>query len=244
MGGIMKSLIRIAAFSFASIASVQALANQPVLVPVTTTTMPQPQPPAPAYAPVEQPTFAAPPAPIASSTSENAVLRAGTPVSLRLLEEITTKKKAAKVGQRFQLEVAVAVEIDGIVVIPAGTPAWGELTSVRNKGMWGKSGKLEARLLYMRVNGRQIRLTGNFDDKGVTGTAGVVGAVALIPVAGFFMTGTSAIFPLGGGVGGFVDEDVVLAFKQTGPAPLEVPVSLSVPVAAEVPPPVPTTAID
>ncbi len=35
--------------------------------------------------------------------------------------------------------------------------------------LWGKSGKLNARLLYMRVNGRQIRLTDSFDDMGVTG---------------------------------------------------------------------------
>lgn len=138
------------------------------------------------------------------------------------MEEITTQKKAAKVGQRFLLEVAAPVEVNGVVVIPAGTPAWAEITEVRNKGMWGKSGKLNARMLYLRVNGRQIRLTGAFDDKGVTGTAGVVGAVALVPVVGFFVTGTSAVFPKGGEVGGFIDEDVQLAFANTEPAPLQV----------------------
>jgi hypothetical protein len=138
------------------------------------------------------------------------------------MEEITTEKKAAKVGQRFMLEVAAPVEINGAVVIPAGTPAWAELTDVRNKGMWGKSGKLNARLLFVRVNGRQIRLTGSFDDKGVTGTAGVIGAVALVPVVGFFVTGTSAVFPKGGEVGGFIDEDVELAIAVAAPAPMQV----------------------
>lgn len=172
---------------------------------------------------IPQPTtpVAAPPA-IAPIATTNAVLRAGTPVQLRLMEEITTEKKAAKVGQRFMLEVAAPVEINGVVVVPAGTPAWAEITEVRNKGMWGKSGKLNARLLYIRVNGRQIRLTGSFDDKGVTGTAGVIGAVALVPVVGFFVTGTSAVFPKGGEVGGFIDEDVPLAFAATAPAPLQV----------------------
>jgi hypothetical protein len=159
---------------------------------------------------------------IAPVATTNAVLRAGTPIQLRLMEEITTKKKAAKVGQRFMLEVAAPVEVNGVVVVPAGTPAWGEITEVRNKGMWGKSGKLNARLLYIRVNGRQIRLTGSFDDKGVTGTAGVIGAVALVPVVGFFVTGTSAVFPKGGEVGGFIDEDVQLAIAATAPAPLQV----------------------
>lgn len=175
-----------------------------------------------AQAPASQVQPVAAPQSIAPVATQNAVLRAGAPVQLRMMEEITTKKKAAKVGQRFLMEVTAPVEVNGVVVIPAGTPAWGEITEVRNKGMWGKSGKLNARLLYLRVNGRQIRLTGAFDDKGVTGTAGVVGAIALIPVAGFFMTGTSAVFPKGGEVGGFIDEDVQLAIANTAPAPLQV----------------------
>ncbi|MEO9469197.1 hypothetical protein [Parasphingorhabdus sp.] len=162
------------------------------------------------------------PLPIPQPVTANAVLRAGTPISLTMAEEITTKKKAAKVGQRFQLEVSAPIEVNGVVVIPAGTPAWGELVSVRNKGMWGKSGKLEAKLLYARVNGRQIRLTGTFDDKGVTGTAAVVGAIAVIPIAGFFTTGTSAVLPMGGPVKGFIDEDVELAIAQSTPVPMQI----------------------
>lgn len=176
--------------------------------------------PAPASAPA---TAAAPvAAPVAAAPTANAILRAGTPIQLRMMEEVTTKKKAARVGQRFQLEVAAPVEMNGTVIVPAGTPAWGEITEVRNKGMWGKSGKLSARALYLRINGRQIRLTGTFDDKGITGTAGVVGAIALVPIAGFFMTGTSATLPKGGEVGAFIDEDVELAIADTKPAPMVV----------------------
>lgn len=153
----------------------------------------------------------------------SSVLRVGAEVPLKLSEELTTKGKKLKTGQRFHLEVAENVLVDGRVVIPAGTPAFGEVTDVRNKGMWGKSGHINARVLYALVNGRQIRLTGNFDDKGVTGTAGVVGAVALVPVAGFFMTGTSARLPIGTPIKAFVDEDVPLSFGAAAPAPMEVP---------------------
>jgi hypothetical protein len=185
------------------------------------------------------PTVAAPTGVIAEVPTTNAVLRAGTPVALRLMEEITTKKKAARVGQRFMMETAEPVVVNSVTVIPAGTPAWGEITGVRNKGMWGKSGKLDARVLYLRINGRQIRLTGTFDDKGVTGTAGVVGAIALVPIAGFFMTGTSAVLPKGGTVGGFIDEDVVLAIQNVGPAPLEVPAAAAPMAVPVTPAPVP-----
>lgn len=159
---------------------------------------------------------------IAPLATQNSVLRAGTPIQLRMKEEVTTKEKAARVGQRFRMEVASPVELNGVVVIPAGSPAEGEIMTVRNKGMWGKSGHLSARALYVRVNGRQIRLTGTFDDKGVTGTAGVVGAIAVAPVIGFFVTGTSATLPLGAPVSAFIDEDVELAVKVQAPAPLEV----------------------
>lgn len=179
----------------------------------------------PAYAQVVQTVTlpaTAPAVPIAEQPTANATLRAGTPIQLRMMEEVTTKKKAAKVGQRFQLEVAAPVEVNGVEVIPAGSPAWGEITEVRNKGMWGKSGHLNARLLFVRVNGRQIRLTGTFDDKGKTGTAGVVGAVAFAPVVGFFLTGTSALLPKGMPVPAFIDEDVPLAMANTAPAPMQV----------------------
>lgn len=150
-------------------------------------------------------------------------LRAGTSVPLKTLTELSTKGKKLRVGDRFNLEVAEPVMVDGVTVIPVGSPAIGEITSVRNKGMWGKSGAIEVRMLYTTVNGRQIRLSGATDDKGVTGTAGVVGAVVLLPIAGFFLTGTSAVIPAGSAITGFVQEDVPLSFaKAAEPAPMVV----------------------
>ena len=163
------------------------------------------------------------PAPVAvAPVSVNAVLRTGTEVPLRLSEELTTQGKKLRVGQRFRMTVAEPVIVQGVTVIPVGSPAVGEITDVRNKGMWGKSGHLNARILHVTVDGRQIRLSGAFDDKGVTGTAGVVAAIAFVPVAGFFMTGTSAKVPMGAMVKGFVDEDVPLTVKAAAPAPLTV----------------------
>jgi len=149
------------------------------------------------------------------------VLRAGTPVSMRTSVMLTTKGKKLRVGDRVPLEVGEAVSLNGQVVIPAGTPGMGEITTVRNKGMWGKSGGITARVLYARVGDRQIRMSGTFDDKGKTGTVGVVAAVAFIPVAGFFTTGTSAEIPAGAAVSAFLDEDVPVAFANATGEPLQ-----------------------
>lgn len=140
------------------------------------------------------------------------VLRTGTPISLRLIEGLTTKEKLAKINDRVRMEVAEAVVMNGVTVIPAGSPAVGELTEVRNKGMWGKSGRLVGRALTVNANGRTIRLSGTFDSKGGSGTAGAVAvsAVVFLP-AGFFMTGKSAELPAGTIVRSFIDEDVPFA---------------------------------
>lgn len=74
--------------------------------------------------------------------------------------------------------------------------------------MWGKSGYIGAHAVSMTLNGRNIRITGTFDDKGITGTGGVIAAVALIPIAGFFTTGTSAQIPSGAMVKSYLDEDI------------------------------------
>lgn len=145
------------------------------------------------------------------------ILRAGTQVSLRTSEPLTTNGKKLRVGQRFQLEVAESVTLNGHTVIPIGSPATGEVTDVRNKGMWGKSGRINARILFVRANGRQIRLTGGIDDKGVTGTGAVVASAVLLPLVGFFTTGTSAKIPLGAPVTAFLDEDLTIAFADAAP---------------------------
>lgn len=158
------------------------------------------------------------------------VLRAGTEVPLRLEEGLDSNDKTLREGQQFRMSVANDVRLGNLVVIPAGSPATGEITDLRRKGMWGKSGRIVARVLSVRVGDRLIRLTGNFDDKGVTGTAGVVAAVAFVPIAGFFMTGTSAKLPAGGGVKAFLDEDLTVAIPS---APLLPSVAAQVEAAGQ-----------
>lgn len=167
---------------------------------------------------------AAPQAVILSSPSES-VLRAGAEVPLIMAESINSNDKSLRTGKQIRMQTASPITLGGAIVIPAGSPVTAEVTEVRRKGMWGKSGRIEARVLHVRVGDRMVRLSGTFDDKGVTGTAGVVTAIALVPIAGFFVTGTSANIPAGSGVKAFLDEDLRIA----SPAPV---VPAAAPVAA------------
>lgn len=160
---------------------------------------------------------AAPSAVIVPAKVEN-VVRSGTELTLEMREEVTTKGKKLTIGRRIQMATVGDVIHNGTVVIPSGTPAIAEVTQVKNKGMWGKSGYIAAKAVSLNLQGRSVRLTGMFDDKGVTGTGGVIASVALVPVVGFFVTGTSAVLPMGGQVKAFLDEDLAYASATSTPA--------------------------
>jgi hypothetical protein len=149
---------------------------------------------------------------VAAPAVAGPVLPAGTTVRLRMLS--TLNSQDSKTGQQFDLEAAEDVLLDGRVVIPRGSPATGELTLVKKKGMWGKSGKLEGRIVSVRTGGRDIALRGSLNDKGVTGTAAVVGAIAFLPVAGFFVTGTSADIPSGTTIMAKTESDIPVSFAR------------------------------
>ena len=138
------------------------------------------------------------------------LLRQGTTLRLRTLTPLTSKE--AKTGQTFDLETVDDVVINGQIVIPLGSKAKGEITFAKGKGMWGKSGKLETQLLSVRANGTDIALRGTVSQKGETGTLGVIGAIAILPLAGFFVTGTSAELPVGTSFTGFIVNDIPLSF--------------------------------
>jgi hypothetical protein len=172
--------------------------------------------------------------------SSQHVLKEGTDVRLATITELSSRK--SRVGERFDLEVTDAVSLNGQVVIPAGSRAVGEITRVTKKGMWGKSGKIDTRLLYVKVGDRQIRITGASDDKGKAGTAGVVAAVVFVPVVGFFVTGTSAVIPPRTPVTAYLEEDLPVVFAApVAPTPLVV-TPVAAPAAVQAPATVQTVA--
>jgi hypothetical protein len=160
--------------------------------------------------------------------AQSNVLRSGTEIHMRTRTELSSR--TSRVGERFELEVSDPVTLNGQVVIPAGSVGVGEVTRVRHKGMWGRRGILETRLIHVRVGDRQIRISGAAGDRGRAGTAGVVASIALVPVAGFFVTGTSAVIPPQTSTMGYTEEDIPVVFAEgVQPQPLVVPASAASP---------------
>lgn len=121
---------------------------------------------------------------------------ANTSIILRMNEDLTTKGGQIKVGHMFNLTVAYDVKINGIVVIPAGTAAKGEVTMRTGKAVFGKSGKMDVELRSIDVDGDRIPVTGKYRQEGEGNTLAAVGAIFLTAPL-LFVTGKSATIPRG-----------------------------------------------
>jgi hypothetical protein len=89
--------------------------------------------------------------------------------------------------------------------------------------MFGKSGKLETRLLYAKVGNQQVKIGGKKGDRGDGGTAATVGALLFVWPAAFFITGKSAVIAPGTQATGYLEADLPVVFENgAGPAPLVV----------------------
>ena len=140
------------------------------------------------------------------------MLPADTEILLRTLSELSSKK--SRVGDRFDLEVADDIKLGGRTVIPVGTRAVGEVTKVVKKGMFGKSGKLETRVLYVKVGDKQLRVKGDKGDRGKGGTAATVASLVFIWPAAFFVTGKSAVLPPGTQTMTYLESDLPIVFAE------------------------------
>jgi hypothetical protein len=84
------------------------------------------------------------------------LLPAETEIHLRLLEAVASNTH--KHGDRFKLEVADPVIVDGQVLIPAGTACVGEVVHAAKAGFGGKAGELILASRFVRLGDREVKL--------------------------------------------------------------------------------------
>lgn len=161
------------------------------------------------------PAVAEPTAVLAVPVLPPLLLRRDTPVHFMVVNEVTTKTH--RTGHRFKLRVDKPVIVDDVVVIAVGATAWGEVTAATGSGNVGKSGKLEAKLLYIESHGLQIPITGSNAAKGAGGGGETaLGVLALGPL-GLFAKGNNAKIKAGELMTGFVEQDFEIPrVAQTG----------------------------
>lgn len=123
-------------------------------------------------------------------------LKAGTPVILELISGIQSNK--AKSGQMVDFKVTSDVKANGVVVIPAGSIAKGQVIDSQKNGIFGQPGELRVAIKSVTaIDGSIIPLMASeFNEEGkdklVVSIVG--GFLCLFP---FLMKGGKAEMPAG-----------------------------------------------
>lgn len=117
-------------------------------------------------------------------------LARGTVIPLTLRQRLSTKSNVK--GDLFDMVVAEDIRVGGRIVIPAGSRAVGEVTRCEPKGAFGRSGKIEARALYVSAQDRSIRISGALSARGAGAPAETILTATAIGVLSFVVTGKSA----------------------------------------------------
>lgn len=190
-----------------------------------------PPPAAAATAPAPQPAIMAVPV---GQAAPQLQLPANTEVLLTMNEDLTTKGGRIEVGHRFNLSVSQDVRMGDLVIIPRGTPAYGEVTWLTGKGAFGKSGKMEVELRAIDLHGRRIPVSGKYRQEGEGNTVATVAGVIVVGVFSAFITGKSARIPQGRELKAYTGEAVPVAVPA-GYGAVRPAVVVPAPVPAAVP---------
>ena len=141
--------------------------------------------------------------------AKDALLPDGTPVVLRLSEEVNTASK--NIGEQVSFYVVKDVVINGDVFIKSGTPAYGFINVAEKEGILGKEGKIGISLdSTQAVDGKRVEIRSTLirtgEDK-LWLSAGL--AYAVCPVCGL-MKGGKPGFSLGTEVKAYTENDILI----------------------------------
>lgn len=115
-----------------------------------------------------------------------------------LTPDVEASSKQLREGDVVLMRSLFDVMHNGVVVIPKGTPARGTVTWRTGKGAFGKSAKMEITFNELTMaSGQKIALSGKHRQEGEGNTGAAVGAAVAVGVFGAFVTGRSAIIPVG-----------------------------------------------
>jgi hypothetical protein len=139
-------------------------------------------------------------APLAQPSPSEITLRNGTPIHLKLGKTISSA--TAHVGDIVDFTVVEEVLVDGLSVIPAGSPAIGLVSEAETKKRMGHGGKLAFGVNFVRLKDDEKAAVRSFQES--TGSNNSAGAI--LPLS----SGKDVIFTQGSEFTAYVDGDMQL----------------------------------
>lgn len=168
------------------------------------------------------------------------VLEDGTPIKLRLTRTISSA--SAQVGDRVDFEVLDSVSVNGVVVIPKGSIAWGTVTAAHKKRRMGRGGKLNVNIDSVRLaDGEKDALRAVKDTSGGGHVGAMTGAMVATGIVFFpaaplflFMHGKDITIPKGTEIDAYTNGDMSLDPARFMPQAASSMASAAVPLTCAV----------
>lgn len=168
------------------------------------------QKPAASSAPAQAAMPAAPaPEPTATTMSAGKlVLKEGTEVKLKFLDDLSSK--TATEGDPVNLELDEPLKVGDVIVVKPGAKAVGEVTKAKKAGMMGRAGDLSIRLDHLTAGDARVRLRGSKGKEGEGKEGTAVALTVLFGPIGLIKHGKNVEVKPGTPLTAYVDEDIAL----------------------------------
>lgn len=147
------------------------------------------------------------PAPAATAVRQVKISE-GTEFAIRVEEALSSS--SASEGDRFTISLDDDVKLDDGTVLRAGYRGVGEVVEAQDNGMLGKSGKLNIRLVYLKVGDERIRLRANKSAEGEVRVGATVATALLFWPAAPFIKGKDVSIKKGAIMRAYADQDIAL----------------------------------
>jgi hypothetical protein len=147
--------------------------------------------------------------PAAPATSTDLILPANTVIELEMVDAVSSK--TSQHGDLFKLRVAADVKSGTTVVIPAGTPAVGQVVHAEKSHGGGKAGELILAARYVDLPQGQIKLHSSFGAAGKDRSGASMATSIAFGVFGFFVKGKEIEIPAGSPLSARVAMDTSIA---------------------------------
>lgn len=135
-------------------------------------------------------------APSAATAAAPVTLPADLPVTIELVDAVSSK--TAVNDDMFRIRLAADVTVDGVVVLPAGTPGQGQVVHAAKARAMGKGGELTLAARRIDCGGVAVPLRGM--RLSVTGDqlpGAALAASMVVPFAGILVSGGNREVPIG-----------------------------------------------
>ena len=148
------------------------------------------------------------------------LLPEGTRVYLKLDQLVSGKRGDAEAGDMVGCSVWRDVDLQGVVLVKAGTKAICKVESVKHANIAGIKGKLVLQALETTAaDGQKLQLTGGYNKDGKSRMALSISLAAIVFVPLIFITGSAAQLPEGTVIDAYTGPNLAIALQNGNTQP-------------------------